>query len=63
LSPRKQEFLLEKSKIQDKLEVFFDAHGFVQYEFIPQRRTVNKEKYMEIFLRLRDAVRRKYPEK
>jgi hypothetical protein len=44
LSTRKQEFHLDKSNGRVVLEIFFDAHGFVQYESIPQRRTVNKEK-------------------
>ncbi|GBM84179.1 hypothetical protein AVEN_61028-1 [Araneus ventricosus] len=32
-------------------------------EFIPEGQTVNKELYLEILKRLRDAIRRKRPEK
>ncbi|GBO41267.1 hypothetical protein AVEN_216919-1, partial [Araneus ventricosus] len=32
-------------------------------EFIPEGQTVNKELYLEILKRLRDAIRRKLPEK
>ncbi|GBN83666.1 hypothetical protein AVEN_109359-1 [Araneus ventricosus] len=49
-SPRKEKFRLVKRR------------GF-SYEFIPEGQTVNKELYLEILKRLRDAVRRKRPEK
>jgi hypothetical protein len=45
------------------LDIFFDAQGFVQYEFIPEGRTVKEYVYIEILRRLRDTVRREYPEK
>ncbi|GBM12893.1 hypothetical protein AVEN_114971-1 [Araneus ventricosus] len=45
------------------LEVFFDYDSVIHYEFIPGGQTVNKELYLEILKRLRDAIRRKGPEK
>ncbi|GBL84997.1 Mariner Mos1 transposase [Araneus ventricosus] len=45
------------------LEVFFDYDSVIHYEFIPEGQTVNKELYLGIFKRLRDAIRRKRPEK
>jgi histone-lysine N-methyltransferase SETMAR len=62
-SPRREKFRLDKSKGKVMLEVFFDYKGLIHYEFIPEGRTVNKELYVEILRRLRDAIRRKRPEK
>ncbi|GBO02352.1 hypothetical protein AVEN_108878-1 [Araneus ventricosus] len=45
------------------LEVFFDYDSVIHYEFIPEGQTVTKELYLEILKRLRDAIRRKRPEK
>ncbi|GBL81888.1 hypothetical protein AVEN_50488-1 [Araneus ventricosus] len=39
------------------------SEGGIHYEFIPEGQTVNKELYLEILKRLRDAIRRKRPEK
>lgn len=61
-SPRKQKFRLNRSKGKVMLEVFFDCKGIVHYEFIPQGRTVNKDMYVDILKRLREAVRQKRPE-
>ena len=44
------------------LAVFFDSEGVVHYEFLPQGRTVNKEYYLEVMHRLREAVRKKRPD-
>ena len=41
---------------------FFDWKGIVHYEFVPRDETVNKEFYLNILKRLREAVRRKRPE-
>ncbi|KAJ4452282.1 hypothetical protein ANN_03800 [Periplaneta americana] len=62
-SPRKQKFPRDTSKGKVMLEVFFDSQGLIHHEFIPEGRTVIKELYVEILLRLRDSVRRKRPEK
>jgi hypothetical protein len=45
------------------LEVLFDAQGLIQHEFILEGCTVNKEMYIKILHRLRDAVVRKSLEK
>ncbi|GFS96948.1 uncharacterized protein TNCV_4178141 [Trichonephila clavipes] len=41
------------------LIVFFDADGIVHHEYAPQDQTVNKEFYLDVMRRLREAVRRK----
>ena len=38
-----------------------DCEGVVHYEFSPRGQTINKENYVEVLKRLRDAVRRKRP--
>lgn len=62
-SPRKEKFHLDKSKGKVMLEVFFDYKGLIHYEFIPDGKTVNQGLYVDILRRLRDAIRRKRPEK
>ena len=44
------------------LTVFFDSKGVLHYEFLPKGRTVNKEYYLEVMQRLREAVRSKRPD-
>ncbi|GBN56533.1 hypothetical protein AVEN_206886-1 [Araneus ventricosus] len=58
-----QKFRLDKSRGKVMLEVFFDYDSVIHYEFIPEGQTVNKELYVEILKRLRDAIGRKRPEK
>jgi hypothetical protein len=41
------------------LELFFDAHSLVHYEFIAEGSTVNKEMYIKTIHHLRHAVRGK----
>ena len=41
---------------------FFDWKGIVHYEFVPCGETVNKEFYLNVLKRLREAVWRKRPE-
>jgi histone-lysine N-methyltransferase SETMAR len=41
----------------------FDCQVIVHCEFIPEGQSVNKGMYSDILRRLRDAVRRKRPEK
>ena len=43
------------------LIIFFDCEGVVHYEFAPRGQSINKEYYLEVLKRLRDAVRRKRP--
>ncbi|GBN06105.1 hypothetical protein AVEN_99792-1 [Araneus ventricosus] len=45
------------------VEVFSDYDSVIHYEFTPAVQTVNKELYLEILKRLRDAIKRKRPEK
>ena len=59
----KQKFPKHTTKLKVMLEVFFDAQALIHYEFLPQDRTVTKESYKEIHRLLRDAVRRKRPDK
>ncbi|GBL89255.1 hypothetical protein AVEN_225799-1 [Araneus ventricosus] len=56
-------FVKDKSRGKVMSEVFFDYDSVTHYEFIPEGQTVNKELYLEILKRLRDAIRRKRPEK
>ena len=51
-----------KSKIKVLLTVFFDYRGVVHHEFLPTGQTVNKEYYLSVMRRLREAIRRKRPE-
>ena len=49
------------------LIVFFDYrgvvyHGMVYHEFVPEGQTVNKEYYLAVLRRLREAIRRKRPD-
>ena len=44
------------------LTVFFDCNSVVHYEFLPQGRIVNKEYYLEVMSRLREAIRQKRTE-
>ena len=41
---------------------FFDWKGIVHHEFVPRGETVNKEFYLKVMKRLREAVRRERPE-
>ena len=51
-----------KSKIKVLLTVFVDYRGVVHHEFLPTGQTVNKEYYLSVMRRLREAIRRKRPE-
>ena len=41
---------------------FFDCNGVVHHKSFPQARTVNKEYYLEVMRRLREAIRQKRTE-
>ena len=43
-------------------QVFFDYRGVVHYEFLPPGQTVNKEYYLSVMRRLREAVRLNRPD-
>jgi transposase len=51
-----------RSQVKVMLTVFFYSEGVVNYEFLPQGRTVNREYYLEVMQRLREAVRKKRPD-
>jgi len=51
-----------RSNVKVLLTVFFDYNGAVHREFLPQGHTVNKEYYLEVTRRLREAIRKKRPE-
>ena len=42
--------------------VFFDIHGIVYVNWVPESQTVNKEYYLQVVTTLRERVRRKRPE-
>lgn len=44
------------------MTVFFDFHGVVHSEFLPEGQTVNKEYYLAVMHRLRETIRKKRPE-
>lgn len=50
-----------KSKVKVLLTVFFDYEGVVHYEFLPEGQSVNKEYYLSVLRRLREAIRKKRP--
>ena len=50
------------SNMKVLLTVFFDCNSVVHYEFLPQGRIVNKEYYLEVMSRLREAIRQKRTE-
>jgi len=43
------------------LIAFFDRQGVVYHEFTPNRPTINKEYYLVVLRRLREAIRKKRP--
>lgn len=60
-SPRPKKARQSRSQIKSMLIVFFYHEGVVHHEYAPKGQTINKEYYVEILKRLRDAVRRKRP--
>ena len=44
------------------LLVFFEWQGIIHHEFVPRGQTANKEFYVAVLKRLREAVRRKRPQ-
>jgi len=60
--PRPKKARQVRSNVKVLLTVFFDYHGVVHQEFLPQGRTVNKEYYLEVMRRLRESIRKKRPE-
>lgn len=60
--PRPKKARQVRSNVKVLLTVFFDCNGVVHHEFLPQGRTVNKEYYLEVMRRLREAIRQKRTE-
>ena len=58
-SPRPKKARLFKSKIKVMLIDFFDVHGIVHLEFLPQGQTINQNVYKDILRRLMRSVREK----
>jgi histone-lysine N-methyltransferase SETMAR len=50
-----------KPKIKVMLIVFFDCHGIVHHEFVPEGQTVNAAFYMEVLKHLTDRMHRVRP--
>jgi len=61
-SPRPKEVRMSRSNMKVMLLVFFDWQGIIHHEFVPCGQTVNKEFYVAVLKRLREAVRRKRPQ-
>ena len=50
-----------RSHVKSIMIISFNCEGVELYEFAPRGQTINKEYYVEVLKRLRDAVRRKRP--
>ena len=59
LSPRPKKMRLFKFKTKVMLFAFFDVHGIVHAEFLPQSQTTNQHVYKNILRRLMRSVRKK----
>ena len=55
-SPRPKKARQVRSNVKILFTVFFDYHGVEHQEFLPQGCTVNKEYYLEVMHRLREAI-------
>jgi len=62
LATTKKKNTSESLKCDGDVDSFFDWKGIVHHEFVPRGETVNKEFYLKVMKRLREAVRRKRPE-
>ena len=56
--PRPKKVRQSRSHVKSMLIISFDREGVVHYEFAPRGQTINKEYYVDVLKRLRDAVRR-----
>ena len=59
LSPRPKKARVFKSKTKVMLIAFFDVHGIIHAEFLPQGQTINQHAYKNILQRLMRSVREK----
>jgi hypothetical protein len=60
-SPRPKKAWKSKLKVKVMLIVFFDCHGIVRHEFVPEGQTVNAAFYVEVLKHLRDRVHHVWP--
>lgn len=51
-----------RSTIKVLMTVFFDYNGVVHSEFLPDGQTANREYYLQVMERVREAIRKKRPE-
>ena len=61
-SPRPKKARMSRSNMKVMLVVFFEWQDVIHYEFVPCGQTVNKEFYIAVLNRLREAVRWKRPQ-
>ena len=61
LSPRTKKARVFKSKTSVMLIAFFDVHGIVLAEILPQDQTINQHVYKNILRRLMRSVKEKKP--
>jgi len=61
-SPRPKKARMSRPNMNVMLLVFFDWQGIIHHEFVPRGQTANKEFYVAVLKRLREAVRRKRPQ-
>ena len=61
-SPRPKKTRQIRSNVKVMLTYFFDSRGIVHHEYAPEGQTTNKEYYLQVLCRLREAVRRKRPD-
>ncbi|UYV76833.1 hypothetical protein LAZ67_14002137, partial [Cordylochernes scorpioides] len=61
--PRPKKFRILKSRNKVLLVAFLNNKGIVHHEYPPAGQTVIKEMYLSILRRLREAIRKKRPEK
>ena len=50
---------MQRSQVKVMLITFFDHHGLVHHEFVPQGQTVNQLFYKEVLTRLVNKIRQK----
>ena len=50
-----------RSNVKVMLTCFFNSRGIMHHEYAPEGQTINKEYYLEILRRFRDAVLKKRP--
>ena len=61
-SPRPKKARQVRSNVKVMLTCFFDSRGIVHHEYALEGQTNNKEYYLQVLRRLREAVRRKWPD-